>query len=69
MTVDPDERTATLAAARANYINGEFGPVRLQAILVMCGLNATEIKDFMDEHREAAYKAMLERNAKGPYRI
>lgn len=62
MTIDPDERADTIKAAKANYIAGEFDIIRLKAILVMCGLNAKEIEDFIAENREAAYTAMVERN-------
>lgn len=60
--IDPDERADTIAAAKANYISGEFGRTRLEAVLVMCGLTATEIQDFIIEHRDAAFAAFTERN-------
>lgn len=65
MTIDPDEKAEYLEMAKANFIAGEFGINRLSAILVMCGFTATDISDFISEHREAAFTAFQERN-KGP---
>jgi hypothetical protein len=62
LTVDPSDRDDLIAAAKHNYIAGEFGINRLRACLVLCGLNATEIDDFISEHREAAFAAFQERN-------
>lgn len=66
MTVDPDERADTVKAAIANYIAGEFGMIRLSAILVMCGLNAKEIEEVIAENRDVAYKAFVDRNKHRP---
>lgn len=60
--VDHDERAATIDAAKFNYIAGEFGRVRCEAVLVMCGLNATDLAEFFEEHKEAAFAAFQERN-------
>lgn len=62
MTIDPDERAEYVAMAKANYISGEFGINRISAILVMCGYTATQISDFMAEHRDEAFAAMQARN-------
>lgn len=63
MTIPPDERSDFLAAVKANYIAGDIGITRCEAQLVMAGMNATEIRDFIIEHREAALKAFQERTA------
>jgi hypothetical protein len=62
--IDPNEKADYLAAAISNYIGGEFGPTRITAILVMCGFTASQISDFIVEHRDAAFAAMVERNRK-----
>jgi hypothetical protein len=60
--IDPDERAEYEKMAKANYISGEFGITRITAILVMCGYTASQISDFIAEHRDEAFAAMVERN-------
>lgn len=67
MTVDPDERAATISATVENYKTGEFGVQRATALLVLCGLNATEIEELLAPHRASALENF--RNYKrSPYR-
>ena len=56
MTVDPDEREATIAATIENFKSGEFGIQRTTALLVLCGLNAKEIDDLLRPLRTAAFE-------------
>ena len=56
MTIDHSERADMIAATIENYKIGEFGVVRTKSILVLCGLNATEISDLMAPHRASAYQ-------------
>lgn len=48
--LDPDERADTIAATIENYKIGAYGPVRAKSLLVACGLNATEIEEFLGPH-------------------
>lgn len=45
--VDFDERAATISMAVANFKSGEFGEIRAKSLLVLCGLNATEIEELL----------------------
>lgn len=56
MTVDHDERAAMISATIANYKSGEFGDMRARSLLVMCGLNASEIEELLAPIRSEAFK-------------
>lgn len=48
--VDPSDRADTIEATIDRYKIGEFGVVRARAMLVLCGLNATEIEEKLAPH-------------------
>jgi hypothetical protein len=58
--MDPDRRER-IEAAVTMFRNGQIGPLNFRALLGACGLNATEIAEFVKEHDAANLAAYLER--------
>lgn len=60
--ISPDEARELLEAIIAQYRAAEIDFIRFTAQARICGLNATEIRDLLNEHRDAATASFMERN-------
>jgi len=53
---DYSDRAFMITAVIENYKCGEYGELRTKCMLVLCGLNATEIEEHLAPHRSSAFQ-------------